>query len=40
VRRCQFCPPALLAALLHLESAGLIGALPDNRVALLTNEAH
>ena len=40
VRRCQFSPPAPMAALLDLESAGRIGALPDNRVALLTNEAH
>jgi len=29
-----------MAALLELESAGRIGALPENRVALLTNEAH
>jgi len=29
-----------MAALLDLESAGRIGALPDNRVALLTDEAH
>ena len=39
-RRCQFSPAALMAALLHLESAGRIRALPDNRVALLTHEAH
>ena len=40
VRRCQFSPPALVAALLDLESAGRIGALPDNCVASLTDEAH
>jgi hypothetical protein len=29
-----------MAALLHLEIASRTGALPDNRVALLTDEAH
>jgi DNA processing protein len=40
LRRCQFSPPAVMAALLNLESAGCIGTLPGNYVALLTDEAH
>jgi DNA processing protein len=40
VRRCQFSPAAVMAVLLELELAGRIEALPGNRVALLTDEAH
>jgi hypothetical protein len=29
-----------MAVLLELELAGRVGSLPDNRVALLTDEAH
>ena len=35
VRRCQFSPAAVMAALLELELAGRIQTLPGNRVALL-----
>ncbi|MBS0562577.1 MAG: DNA-protecting protein DprA [Proteobacteria bacterium] len=35
VRRCQFSPAAVMAALLELELAGRVETLPGNRVALL-----
>lgn len=40
VRRCQFSPSAIMAALLELELAGCVEALPGNRVALLARKAH
>lgn len=40
VRRCQFSPSAVMAALLELELAGRVEALPGNRVALLARKAH
>ncbi|MDQ2803110.1 MAG: DNA-protecting protein DprA, partial [Pseudomonadota bacterium] len=36
VRRCQFSPAAVMAALLELELAGRIETLPGARVALLS----
>ena len=38
IRRCQFSPAAVMAALLELELAGRVEALPGNRVALLADE--
>jgi DNA processing protein len=35
VRSCQFSAPAVVAALLELEIAGRVEALPGNRVARL-----
>jgi len=35
VRRCQFSPASVIAALLELELAGRIETLPGHRVALL-----
>jgi len=40
VRRCQFSASAVMAALLELELAGRVQALPGNRVALLARKAH
>ncbi|HET8995025.1 MAG TPA: DNA-processing protein DprA [Acetobacteraceae bacterium] len=40
VRRCQFSSAAVMAALLELELAGRVEALPGNRVALLARKAH
>lgn len=39
VRRCQFSSAAVMAALLELELAGRVEALPGNRVALLARNA-
>ncbi len=39
VRRCQFCPSAVLAVLLELELAGRVQTLPGSRVALLSDAA-
>jgi DNA processing protein len=38
VRRCQFSSAAVMAALLELELAGCVEALPGNRVVLLADE--
>jgi DNA processing protein len=37
IRRCQFSPAAVRAALLELELAGRVEALPGNRIALLAD---
>jgi DNA processing protein len=39
VRRCQFCPSAVMAVLLELELAGRVETLPGSRVALLPDTA-
>ncbi|MBV8591236.1 MAG: DNA-protecting protein DprA, partial [Acetobacteraceae bacterium] len=37
VRRCQFSPSAVIAALLELELAGRVEMLPGNRVAFVSD---
>ena len=38
IRRCQFSPAAVMAALLELELAGRVETLPGNRVTLVADQ--